>query len=89
MLHDNKSSEKYCSLGLTAFWYAWGELVYLVMSRCELYQIRDFDTHDDAIKWTHIPRYWPFVRGIPGPGEFPAQRPVTRSFDVYFLYQPE
>ena len=29
--------------------------------------------HDDVIKWEFI-----------GPGEFPAQRPVTRSFDVFF-----
>ena len=35
--------------------------------------------HDAVIKWKHFPRYWPFVRG-----EFPAQRPVTRSFDVFF-----
>ena len=34
--------------------------------------------HDDVIKWKHFPRYWPFVR------EFPTQRPVTRSFDVFF-----
>ena len=34
--------------------------------------------HDDVIKWKHFPRYWPFERGIP------AQRPVTRSFDVFF-----
>ena len=43
--------------------------------------------HDDVIEWKHFPRYWPFVRGIhrsPVPGEFPAQRPVTRSFDVFF-----
>ena len=41
--------------------------------------------HDDVIKWKHFPRYWPFVRGIsPVTGEFPAQRPVTRSFDVSF-----
>ena len=33
-------------------------------------------THDDVIKWKHFPRFWPFV--------FPAQRPVTRSFDVFF-----
>ena len=26
-------------------------------------------------------RYWLLVRGH---GEFPAQRPVTRSFDVFF-----
>ena len=35
--------------------------------------------HDDVIKWKHFPRYWPFVTG-----EFPAQRPVTRSFGVFF-----
>ena len=22
------------------------------------------DCHDDVIKWTHFPRYWPFVRGF-------------------------
>ena len=40
--------------------------------------------HDDVIKWKHFPRNWPFVRGIHVPGEFPTQRPVTRSFDVFF-----
>ena len=40
--------------------------------------------HDDVIKWKHFPRNWPFVRGITGPGEFPTQMPVTRSFDVFF-----
>ena len=35
--------------------------------------------YDDIIKWKHFPRYWPFVRGI-----HPSQRPVTRSFDVFF-----
>ena len=40
--------------------------------------------HDDVIKWKKIPRYWPFVRGIDRPGEFPSQRPVTQSFDVFF-----
>ena len=42
--------------------------------------------HYDVIKWKHFPRYWPFVRGIPG--EFPTQRPVTRSFDVFFYLRP-
>ena len=43
-------------------------------------------THDDVIQWKHFPRYWPFVRGIhrSPPGEFPAQRPVMQSFDVFF-----
>ena len=41
-------------------------------------------SHDDVIKWKHFPRNWPFVRGIHRSGEFPTQRPVTRSFDVFF-----
>ena len=40
--------------------------------------------HDDVIKWKHFPRNWPFVREFTGTGEFPTQRPVTRSFDVFF-----
>ena len=40
--------------------------------------------HDDVIKWKHFPRYWPFVRGINRSGDFPAQRPVARSFYVFF-----
>ena len=44
--------------------------------------------HHDVIKWKHFPRYWPFVRGIHRSGEFPAQRPVTRSFDVFFDLRP-
>ena len=41
--------------------------------------------HGDVIKWKHFPRYWPFFAGnSPVPGEFPTQRPVTRSFDVFF-----
>ena len=34
--------------------------------------------HDDVIKWKHFPRYWLFV----------TQRPVTRSFDVFFDVRP-
>ena len=43
--------------------------------------------HDDVIMKIHFPRYWPFVALLaicPVPGEFPAQRPLTRSFDVFF-----
>ena len=43
-------------------------------------------SHDCVIKRKHFPRYWPFVRGIqrsPCVG-FPSQRPVTRSFDIFF-----
>ena len=35
---------------------------------------KNFDDHDDVIKWKHFPVT----------GEFPSQRPVTRSFDVFF-----
>ena len=46
---------------------------------------RKFEQHDDVIKWKHFPCYWPYERGIlPVTGEFSAQRPVTRSFDVFF-----
>ena len=37
--------------------------------------------HDDVIKWKHFPRYWTFVLVT---GELPTQRPVMRSFDVFF-----
>ena len=51
-----------------------------------------FFFHDDVIKWKHFPRYWPFVLRVTGLcvgnslviDEFPTQRPVTRSFDVFF-----
>ena len=38
--------------------------------------------HDDVIKWKHFLFHWPSVRGI---HRFPAQWPVTRSFDVFFI----
>ena len=41
--------------------------------------------HDDVIKWNHFLRYWSFCAGnSPVTGEFPSQRPVSRSFDVFF-----
>ena len=45
-----------------------------------------FRLHDDVIKWKHFPRYWSFVRGIlhAVTGGSPSQKPVTRSFDVFF-----
>ena len=44
----------------------------------------DFIHHDDVMKWKHFPRYGPLIGEYTGPGEFPAQRPVTRSFEVFF-----
>ena len=40
--------------------------------------------HDYVIKWKHFPRYWLFVRGIRRSPVNSPQRPVTRSFDVFF-----
>ena len=50
-----------------------------------IHELQPWD-HDGIIKWKHFPRHWPFVRGAPG--EFPAQRPVTRNFDVIFDRRP-
>ena len=42
-------------------------------------------THDDIFKWKHFPCNWPFVWGIHRSSvNIPSQRPVTRSFDVFF-----
>ena len=40
--------------------------------------------HDDVMKWKNFLRYWPFAGNSPVTGEFPSQRPVTRSFDIFF-----
>ena len=41
--------------------------------------------HDDVTKWKNIFRITDLLcRNSPVSGEFPAQRPVTRSFDVFF-----
>ena len=43
------------------------------------------ELHDDVIKWKHFPCYWPFVWGIHRPPvNCPSQRPMMRSFDVFF-----
>ena len=42
--------------------------------------------HDDVIKWKHfrVTGHLCVTGNSLVPGEFPAQRPVTRSFDVFF-----
>ena len=47
-----------------------------VLIKCPCTDAIKVHVHDDVIKWKHFPRYWPFCG--------PAQRPVTRSFDVFF-----
>ena len=46
--------------------------------------IRTGLNHDDVIKWKHFRVTGPLCGEFAGPGEFPTQRPVTRSFDVFF-----
>ena len=40
--------------------------------------------HDDVIKWKHFRVTDHLCGNSPVTDEFPAQRPVTRSFDVFF-----
>ena len=42
--------------------------------------------HDDVIKLKHLPVTGPLC--VRFTGEFPAQRPVTRSFDIFFDLRP-
>ena len=54
--------------------------------RSSVYVIyRDYcDKHDDVIEWKHFFALLALCAGnSPVTGEFPAQRPVTRSFDVF------
>ena len=39
--------------------------------------------HDDVIKWKHFRVTGHLWGEFTGPGEVPAQRPVTRNFDVF------
>ena len=41
-------------------------------------------THDDVIKWKLFRVTGLLCGEFTSPGEFPTQRPVTRSFDVFF-----
>ena len=50
----------------------------MINSHCKL--------HDEVIKWKHFPRNCMalYAGNSPVTGEFPAQRPVTWSFNVFF-----
>ena len=73
----------HASKRITGFWTNFNSSASFVQQRYmrkgSLLSLR----HDDVIKWKHFPRYWPFVSG-----EFPSQRPMTRSFDVFFDLRP-
>ena len=57
----------------------------LVPSGKKHYLSHLYQLHDDVIKWKHFSTLLAICAGnSPVPGEFPTQRPVTRSFDVFF-----
>ena len=41
-------------------------------------------THDYVIKWTRFLRFCPLAGNLPVTGEYPSQRPVTLSFDIFY-----
>ena len=41
--------------------------------------------HDDVIKWKHFPLLALCEGNSPVTGEFPSQKPVTRSFDDLYI----
>ena len=47
-------------------------------------QVVNVPIHDDVSKWKHFRVTGPLWGEFTGPGEFTTQRPVTRSFDVFF-----
>ena len=62
-------------------------LLCTLMARCLQLRYISFllqNNPDDVIKWKHFPGYWPIVQGIRrSPVNYP-QRPMTRSFNVFF-----
>ena len=52
--------------------------------KCMFINENNCSNHDDVSKWKHFPRNWPLVRGIHRSPVNCAQRPVTRSFDIFF-----
>ena len=44
--------------------YHFARVIWSMCFKCYLVEYKGEFFHDDYIKWKHIPRYWPFVRGI-------------------------
>ena len=87
--HNRRLIFKMARMWLIAFCciLVFGLECHVLMRTSQLYYFIDLCLkHDDVIKWKHFPRYWPFYAGnSPVSGEFPAQRPVTRSFDAFLI----
>ena len=72
-------------LSLLTSWYL-SNWCHLMTSSCTLLFISiNRRVHDDVIKWQHFSALPVFcAANSPVTGEFPSQRPVTRSFDAFF-----
>ena len=47
-------------------------------------------SHDDVIKWIHLPCYWPFVRGINrSPTDSPHKASAAELWCFFFISAPE
>ena len=74
----------------------WWECPYSIMGSFPvvdipaIYLSNCMHSHDDAIKWKHLPRNWPFVRGIPRlPGNSPHKDQWCRAlifFNLSYFY---
>ena len=82
VLHQHKGFGQLLYLAGPKSW-VWQQSL-LNHSRVSTPMFTSLTVHDDVIKWKHFPHNWPFMRGIHRSGVFPAQRPVTRSFGVFF-----
>ena len=62
---------------------SWGKTSSKFESQCRYFcqKTQIIVYYDDVIKWKH---FWSFLRGSIGHLWFPSQRPVARSFDVFF-----
>ena len=60
-------------------------MVFKIICATEWYPLFIYYSYDDVIKRRHFPALLVICAGnSPVPSEFPARRPVTRSFDVFF-----
>ena len=74
-------------------WFGWGWHPFVLfwcglvpVTVAHIFQYCSLQVHDDVIKWKPLSALLAFCAGnSPVTGEFPAQRPVTRSFDVFFF----
>ena len=78
---------KYTMAWWDLIWCNWS-VIAMQFGKCTSYRIQSTVSIEFMIKWKHFRVTGPVCGEFTGPGEFPAQRPVTRSFDVFFDLRP-